>query len=237
MISRNNYGEITGLRDSEHETEVNRLIKSCVRRGALPKSYDTICFDRKGRAEGDAIHHEIYDVRPTPFAILLCVRKTEGSRYGVRTVSKSYYTLKRHGKGATCKPASKAIAAKAAKQAGDALGIAIDVLEGKASLKSLRPCQDGIAYKKVAVTPEGLASVYDDSPWTIGVERFDKALRDHNGGLYVYPSAAQAEKAPFPDSSVNSDAEKVIVKCLVSGTYCRYGEKLAFSRATPVEIV
>jgi len=89
----------------------------------------------------------------------------------------------------------------------------------------------------LAVGDDGrLYSVYDGSPWLLGVERFDRAMRDHNGGLYVFEDIQNAKNAPFPEDSALRNADKVIVKCLVAGNYCRYGEKLAFSRVTPINV-
>ena len=56
-----------------------------------PAAYDTISFDRKGRADGSALHHEYYDL--TADAGIICIRRTEGSKYGVKTLSKKYYLL------------------------------------------------------------------------------------------------------------------------------------------------
>ncbi|MBW2598604.1 MAG: hypothetical protein JRC60_00530 [Deltaproteobacteria bacterium] len=239
---RDGYGAIClrtreGSRHYDHNYwDAVDLLAQAVRQGKISRAYNDIGFDQKGRAEGDAIHHEIYDIRPKPFVVLVCVRETEGSKYGVRTICKNYYIIKRHGKGIKIAPANKAIAAKAAKQAGDELGVAIDILEGKIKLVTHHPCMDGVAYKQVAIFGDGrMASVYDDSDWVIGVERYDRAMRDHNGGLYVYPTPEQAKHAPFPDNSINADADKIILKCQVGGLYCRYGEKLAFSRCVPIE--
>lgn len=104
-------------------------------------------------------------------------------------------------------------------------------------IKNNRACPNGIAYKKVALDDRNRpVSVYDGSPWLLGIAREDKAKRDHNGGLYVYETLEDARTAPFPDSSVCADADKIIIKCRVEGTYCRYGNKLAYSRVTPLTV-
>ena len=237
MIRRNSYGELTHLQDNPLTPEVNRLIGLATKKRHIPCTSDNLSWDRKGRADGWATHQEIYDIRPSPMTILICIRETEGSKYGVRTTSKDYYLIKRHGRGTKVSPTKKSIAAKAAKISGDKLGHAINILEGKSKLTAPRACPDGIAYKQVAILPNGrMASIYDGSDWLINQERRDKALKDHNGGLYVYDDPSKAAYAPFPDNSVHTDAQKIIIKCRVGGTYCRYGEKLAFSRCTPVNV-
>jgi len=235
---RNDYGELyTKNHDFELWQDANGLIRLAVKSKKIKSAYDTIEFDRKGRADGSAIHHEIYDIHPDPVRVLLCVRETEGTKYGVRTVVKNYYLLKKHGRGVRVTDAKKSIAAKAAKNAECELGCAINVVEGKKKLKLNRACPDGTAYKKLAVGDDGrLYSVYDGSPWLLGVERFDRAMRDHNGGLYVYEDIRDAQNAPFPGDSILLGSDTVIVKCRVGGNYCRYGDKLAFSRVTPINV-
>jgi len=236
--NRNAYGELTtSNREFEIWQDAQKMIGLAERKRKIPYATDSISFDRKGRADGWATHHEIYDIHPDPLRVLVCVRETEGNKYGVKTVSKTYYLIKKHGKGVVVKPANKAIAAKAAKTADCELGCAINVVEGRKKLSVPRACPDGIAYKLLAVGNDGrLYSVYDGSPWLMSQERKDRAMRNHNGGLYVYEDAAHAASAPFPDDSVLADAQKVIVKCHVAGNYCRYGRKLAFSRVTPINI-
>lgn len=237
--NRNSYGELYP-KNSEFEIWQNaqNIIGQAVNRKKIPAAYDTIYFDRKRRASGAAVHHEIYDIHPDPLRVLVCIRETEGSKYGVKTLSKTYYIVKRHGAaGVIVKPANKNIAAKAAKSSDCELGCAINVLEGKKTLKLNRACPDGIAYKMLAVGDDGrLYSVYDGSPWVLGQGRHERAMRDHNGGLYVYEHISNAAGAPFPDNSRLAGAPKVVVKCRVAGNYCRYGSKLAFSHVTPINI-
>lgn len=104
-------------------------------------------------------------------------------------------------------------------------------------MTSNRACLNGIAYKQLAIGDDGrLHSVYDGSEWILGQTRSERAMRNHNGGLYVYEDITQARHAPFPQSSILADADKVIAKMTVAGNYCRYGNKLAFSHATPINI-
>jgi len=100
-----------------------------------------------------------------------------------------------------------------------------------------RACKYGYAYKKLAIGEDGrLYSVYDGSPWVLGVERKETPRKGHNGGLYVYEDILDARFAPFPADSKYLNAPKVLVKCKVGGRYCRYGKKLAFERVTPTNV-
>ena len=149
---RTQYGELV---PRNPEFEIWKMAMGMIAQAAktkkIPSAYNSIEFDRRGRADGDAIHHEIYDIHPDPIRVLLCIRETEGTKYGVRTVQKNYVLLIRHGKGVRVKPAKKSIAAKAAKAADCELGCAINVVTGKAKLKISRACPDGIAYKQLAI--------------------------------------------------------------------------------------
>ena len=136
VFERNQYGEImrpasrigSSMYAIDLYAETCHLIKLAVAAKKIPYSYDTITWDRKRRADGDACHHEIYDISADARHILLCVRWTEGSKYGVRTTVKKYYILSTHGNGVRVQEAPKSKAAKAAKQAinpGDAIAVCL----------------------------------------------------------------------------------------------------------------
>lgn len=104
--------------------------------------------------------------------------------------------------------------------------------------KPQRKCADGIAYKKVAIGDDGrLRSVFNGSPWVLGKERRETAKSNHQGGLYVYANKSEALQAPFPKDSWGEHNPKAVVKCLVMGSYRVYGNKLAFSSVTPINVV
>jgi hypothetical protein len=105
--------------------------------------------------------------------------------------------------------------------------------------RATRKCSDGVAYKKVAIGNDGrLHSVFNGSPWLLGIERKETAKSGHQGGLYVYASETEALEAPFPDNSWGINYPKAVVKCLVKGSYRVYtGDKLAFSSVTPINII
>ena len=116
------------------------------------------------------------------------------------------------------------------------INAALRNLQGGKTVK--KACNNGIAYKKLAVENGRLVSVYDGSPWYLRQERVDAAKQNHSGGLYVYETRFEALHAPFPEDSSHRDHPKVIVKVKVSGKYCRYEHgKLAFSRVTPLTVV
>jgi len=254
-LSRSGYGEIISYGDTTIPATLanhraNRpyfngldLIDEAATADQIPAAHDNISWydysRRRRAAEGDALHHEMYDVSPDGNTVLLCLRRAEGTLYGVKTLSKEYAILTRTpDDGITVTPAKKAVAAKAAKAAGNTLGEALEILRGNGKLPAPAMPGNGICYKKVAVDEHGrLVSVYDGSPWNLGQTRHDPARRDHNGGLYVYETLDQARNAPFPDESVFRDAAKDLVKCQVSGIYARYDKKLAFSTVTPLTVV
>ena len=98
-----------------------------------------------------------------------------------------------------------------------------------------------IFYKKVAVCPafpaDVFASVYDGSPYIIGETRREKALKNHNGGLYCYKTEEEAHDAPFPDDSDLKNAQKCILAVQVRGKRIRYENgKYAVSEMTPMEV-
>lgn len=101
------------------------------------------------------------------------------------------------------------------------------------------------AFKVVEQRPDGtLVSVYDGSPWEMGNERKERALRDHIGGLYAYATADQAIAAARRGEIFNrcwhEGKTLVLVRCETGsgGRFIRYSNgKLAFHALKPVEII
>lgn len=247
-IMRDSYGALWGRYDyGHHQTDAERawwpaqdLIREAVARVVLPAAYDNIEWydysSRRRSATGDALHHEVNDFRAD--AVVLCLRRAEGGKYGVKTTSKRYVLIERAGDRITTTETREPIA-KIAK-AGATYGSIIAKLKGEpgaATVPAPPLPGNGICYKQLAIDDRGrLASIYDASPWLLGISRHDPARRDHNGGLYVYETLHEARNAEFPDRSILGDADKVIVKCRCSGIYARYGNKLAFSSVTPLSV-
>lgn len=242
-LTRSHYGElITNSQTSpEHRVMLSsawNLVKLAGKK--LPASYDTLSRDRKGRWGGSALHHELYDVTPTGSKALICCREVRGSKYGVRTMSKTYYLVTRHGKGAKVEEANKAIAAKAAKAAGPLVGYAIEVVTGKSLLPG-KGLETRHGYKALTTDEAGeLISVWDASPWPLGKVRIEAATADHSGGFYYYASLDQV-LAAANSNQIFGDARDhrnlVIARVEVAGREYRHGDKRCATRIKPIEIV
>ena len=245
-LTRNNYGEL--LPNSTTTTEHRALIAGAwqvIKKAATAKrisaAYDNLERDRKGRWSGSACHHEIYDTTPTGSKVLLCVRETEGSKYGVATISKTYYLLTRHGKGVKVAEANKAVAAKAAKAAGNVIGYAIEVIEGKSRLKMKSP-EKRQGYKALTLDADGAPiSVWDDSPWTLGKTRTEKATDDHTGGFYYYRTLDEVLASAHSGEIFGTCREHhnlVIARVEAWGNeIVHYGGKRCVTHIKPLEII
>jgi hypothetical protein len=198
VISRDSYGALYERKEKwEDHTHpgliaARELVRKAATSGKIPTAYDTLTRDRKGRWSGNALHHEIYDFNKS--AALLCLRETEGTKYGVKTVSKRYVIVRKHGRGVIVSEAPKAVAAKAAKAKPEELGYAIAVCLGKKKLTS-KAMEKRIGYKLVERTEDGYRSCWDGSPWIIGKTRTEKAEEEHSGGLFYYRTLDDALNA------------------------------------------
>lgn len=93
-------------------------------------------------------------------------------------------------------------------------------------------------FKLVAVVGDKFLSIYDgQTEYQIGQEMKQAAHQDHQGGYYVHASADEAKSAAFPDGSTLLKAPRALLRVRAEGNYCRYDNKLAFSRITPLEVV
>ncbi len=245
-LTRSSYGELLPGHNSapEHKALIAaawQLVKQAAEKKKIPARCDTISRDRKGRFDGEACHHEIYDIAPTGNKVLLCVRETEGSKYGVKTLSKTYYLVSKHGKGVKVEEANKAVAAKAAKAAGNLIGYAIEVVTGKARLQG-KALEVRTGYKALTADAEGnLVSVWDESAWPLGKTRIEAATADHSGGFYYYASldevlAAAADNDIFGDAREHQNL--LIARVEVAGReYVTSSGKRCATRIKPVEII
>jgi hypothetical protein len=195
----------------------------------------------RGHRIGDARHHEIYDVSPNGHRALICVREVEGTKYGVRTVSKDYYVLARHGRGVRVIPAKKAVAAKAAK-AAKALGGAIEVALGRAKL-AVPAAEVRTGYKLLVRTnaPGVYQSAWDESEWVIGRSRIERATDDHTGGYYYYADLDEALAAAATNDVFGGarDHDRLaVVEVEASGAHYAHaatvGTKLCATKVRPV---
>ena len=94
-------------------------------------------------------------------------------------------------------------------------------------------------YKSVAVTEENkYVSIFDgETQYQIGKTVAERPARNHGGGIYVYKSQQEAEEVEVPADSKAKDLPRIILKVRAEGSYCRYKNKLSFSKVTPLEIV
>lgn len=213
----------------------------------LLSEFDDMEWGRSGKERGhrigEARHHEVYDVNPEGTRALVCVRGVEGTKYGVRTVSKEYFVIARHGRGVRVLAANKAVAAKAAKVAGAALGKAIEIALGKAKL-SVKATEIRTGYKLLERTEAGFVSVWDGSEWEIGKARIEAASDDHTGGFYYYASfeeALLAARANDVFGPARDHGRLAVVEVEASGRhYCHraaFGVKLCATKVRPVREV
>ena len=245
-VTRNTYGELIATAETATLIEGARKMAShAASRGRIPAAFDGMAWERVSarigrKMIGEAMHHEVYDVTPDGRRALICCRAAEGTKYGVKTVSKEYFILARHGAGVRVMVANKATAAKAAKSTGE-LGQAIDVAEGKAKLVTMA-VQKRIGYKLVARNEDGeLVSVWDGSPWSLGVTRTEKATDDHEGGFYYYRTAEEALSAAAKSEVFGQHRDHnglVLVEVEACGReYGHPGGKLCVTSMRPVRIV
>lgn len=246
-IERDNHGAIIrnayGQRAARPRTEVVgwhaawELIKTAVFKKIIPNDYDTIEFDKKGRAEGDALHHELYDFGKN--VAIICIRRTEGSRYGVRTLSKTYMLIERKNRKITATEI-KIPVAKYAKMDIIHFGDIIAVAQGKKKITLMNATHEiHRGYKAVRRAEDGtLISVWDGSPWEIGKTRIEAARDEHNSGLYYYQDINAMLEAVKSNSIFGADKPHnhlVILEVEASGVHIQYGAKLAATRITPIK--
>lgn len=238
-IVRNTYGEIV---KGEALTTARALVAQA---GAkIPAAFDDMSWGTRGKERGhrigEARHHEIYDVNPEGTRALVCVREVEGTRYGVKTCSKEYFVVARHGRGIRVLPANKAVAAKAAKAAGETLGVAIEVALGKAKL-AVKATEVRTGYKLLARAECGFVSAWDGSEWEIGKARIEAASDDHTGGFYYYATLQEAMAAAAANDVFGNarDHHKLaVVEVEASGKHYAHraihGVKLCATKVKPI---
>jgi len=96
--------------------------------------------------------------------------------------------------------------------------------------KPKRKVEKKIMWKKVAIINGKLQSVYSGEKYELGRTYVEKVEHNHQGGYFCYSTKEEAEMAVFPDSSVNVDAQKIVVKVEVWGRYVIYSNgKYAFT--------
>ena len=110
----------------------------------------------------------------------------------------------------------------------------------RAARKQYSPNREGgdYYYKAVAVVDGKCLSIFDGvTEYRLGETVVDAARQGHEGGIYCYDNLEDARSAAVPTASVLRNAPRAILRVRAEGRYCRYGNKLAFSRVTPLEVV
>ncbi len=198
-LTRSPYGELVTTSTTTSEDRAARLaaynlVAQAANSGKIPTSFDGMEWGTSGKERGkrigEARNHEVYDF--TASAVLVCVRSVEGTRYGQKTTDKTYFLVQRCGRGVKVAPASKAVAAKAAKASGAELGMAIAVCQGKRPAPAPKCLAPRTGFKIVRREGSEFVSVWDDSTWAIGKTRIEAATPDHDGGFYFYSSLDDA---------------------------------------------
>jgi hypothetical protein len=117
-------------------------------------------------------------------------------------------------------------------------GVSVAELRKLANANKRREGGDSY-YKQVAVVDGKLLSIYDgETEYVVGQPMSERARQKHAGGFYVNPTIDAARHAVYPSDAKLRDAEKVVIRCQVSGQYCVYDNgKFSFSHLTPLEIV
>jgi len=226
-LIRSQYGELittgsTTTEDREQLLAAYTMVAQAAKADKIPSAFDDMEWGRTGKERGkrigEARYHEVYDF--TPSAVLVYVRSVEGTRYGQKTTDKSYYMVSKSGRGVKVAEASKAVAAKAAKAAGNTLGLAVAVAQGKRPSPAPKCLTPRTGYKIVRREGDCFVSVWDESDWTLGKTRIESATPDHNGGFYFYASLDEAieqavDRKTFGDARNYHDLS--ILECQVAG--------------------
>lgn len=228
--------------------EAVKLVAIAVKGKKIPCESDNMFWEKirgSNKMIGFATKHDFFDIKVSKSGVvkvLICIREVEGTKYGQRTTCKDYYLIRKCGNhGVIVEKAKKSIAAKAAKQAGDGIGLGIAILEGKAKLVSKAP-EIRYGFKLVRRNDNcELVSVWDDSPWSIGVRRGEKATHNHSGGFYYYRKAQDAINAAETNEVFGSDIEHdnlVLVAVEASGAeYILGSNKLCCTYLKPTHII
>jgi len=244
MLKRNNYGMIFDQRNwNENEpenllyTDAKNLIKKAIDKKLIPAAYNYISFDRKSRADGSALHHEIFDFNKN--CIVICLREAEGNKYGVKTISKKYVLIQSFRRQISRIDLTIPIA-KYAKMEILHFGDICDIAQGKKKI-TLMNANHKIytGYKAVRKDDEtgNYFSVWDNSEWKIGAMRVEKAQDNHSGGLYYYRDIKSLNNAIKNNDIFGDDKNHrklTILKVEASGCHVEYGHKFAATRITPI---
>ena len=98
--------------------------------------------------------------------------------------------------------------------------------------------EGGIYYKSVAIKDGKMYSIFDgQTEYILNQQLKQTARQNHSGGFYVYKNIESCKQAELPSRSALLNNPRVILKLLCEGNYCKYDNKIAFSKITPIEIM
>jgi hypothetical protein len=217
-----------------------RLASLAGRLKLIYSSYDDMEWSKKGKKIGYACHHDIYDISKDGKEIIVCARQVEGTKYGQKTISKTYYRVKKHYSKCVVSSTEKSLVAKLAKISTE-VGSVIRSLDKGVTYKAPANIKR-IGYKLVRQTETGeLESVWDQSPWTLGKTRVEKSSGDFSSGLYCYLTKDDALRAAANNSvfgEARSHHDLVLIECEISGkTESVTITKKCVSRIKPLRIL
>ncbi len=98
-------------------------------------------------------------------------------------------------------------------------------------------------YKLVEMVDSRYFSVYSpETEYVMGKRLMEKAVTQHGGGYYSYPTAEGvevrfSEGTLFPGRCYDESMELALIECEVSGTIIEYGGKLASTYLRPVKVL
>lgn len=244
-VRRNEYGALLlahAERSEQPRPEIaayraaTQLLARAVAAGSIPQAYDGIEWDRQRRADGTALHHDLYDVAQQ--SAIVCIRRTEGSRYGVATKSKSYLLITESDEHEIAAADLSAPIAKYAKLPATSLGAIIAHVRGEKKLSLGHP--PVVGYKAVALEADGTyRSVWDQSEWALGLTRVERVAPEHGGGYYYYRDLATLLAAARDNQifgAARNHRRLAILAIRAEGRHIEYSSgKYAASRITVLE--
>lgn len=232
---RNQYGAlICGSSNTQiNFINGNKLLEKAISTGKLPDEF----IDTNKKGYGECLNYDIYDVMRG--VVLVQRRITVMDKYGNHP-QKDYFIIKSDGNQVIVNEAAhKSMIlkwSKRAKKLGDIIKADAGIIKIDMSLKT------EIGYKAVTKNDSGhYISVWDKSSWKLGVQRVEKATKNHTGGFYYYPTIEKCRKAAL-DNDIFGDARDhknlFIISVKIEGArYNIYDYKYCASKLTPIKLI
>lgn len=126
-IHRNEFGALTAI-PSELRARAQELLSKAIAAQKLKAPYHDMALHKRHGYIGRCLNYDCYDVAES--CVLVQRRETERTKYG-SSPRKSYFIIRRCGRGVTVIDAPKAMVVKLAK-ASTGLGQVIQTITGKA---------------------------------------------------------------------------------------------------------